>query len=115
MLIKSVIVSIPVDIQEENIFKTPFGLMFLLRKEQKCCLPTKHCFLLSQRGAALTPFDTRAKNAFLTCRNRFQYTIMKLHLNGNFSLESRFLPEGTYQTQLVWNWWVRGHNIDETS
>lgn len=30
-------------------------------------LPTKLCFLLSQRGAARTPLATKAKKAFLTC------------------------------------------------
>lgn len=37
---------------------------------QKNCLPTKHCSLLSHSGAALTPFATRAKKAFFTCRNQ---------------------------------------------
>lgn len=31
-------------------------------------LPTKLCFLLSHSGAALTPFATKAKKAFFTCK-----------------------------------------------
>lgn len=35
-------------------------------------LPTKLCFLLSHSGAALTPFATKAKKAFFTCKESEQ-------------------------------------------
>lgn len=35
-------------------------------------LPTKLCFLLSHSGAALTPFATKAKKAFFTCKKHQQ-------------------------------------------
>lgn len=69
MLIKSVIVSIPVETNDEHQV-SPLTVFYreYNRANRKIVLPTKHCFLLSHRGAALTPLETSAKNAFLTCK-----------------------------------------------
>lgn len=42
------------------------------------CLPTKHCSLLSHKGAALTPFATSAKNAFFTCTQHSHISLFML-------------------------------------
>lgn len=63
---KSVMVSIPIETQRavvNDAFINTDGAEFVF-----LCSPTKHCFLLSHSGAALTPLETRAKNAFLTCQ-----------------------------------------------
>lgn len=60
---KSVMVSIPTIKSNMIIAQTHYRRF---RNVNKTCLPTKHCFLLSQRGAALTPLDTKAKKAFFT-------------------------------------------------
>lgn len=38
-------------------------------------LPTKLCFSVSHSGAARTPLATKAKNAFLTCKQQFKWKI----------------------------------------
>lgn len=64
---KSVMVSIPAEQKQKSIIIQLFFLLFSASEPKwKLLLPTKHCFLLSHKGAARTPLETRAKNAFFT-------------------------------------------------